>query len=574
MTALPIVSRELRILARRPSTYWVRFGIAALAVIIGGYILSFTSALNMGAFAKQILYSTISSFAGIYALFSGIRNTADSISSEKREGTLGLLFLTDLKGYDVIVGKLCSAAIHALYGMMAAFPVFGIALIGGGVTGAEFLRGSLALINVIFFGHAAGLAISTCSLNGRRALGGGVFIGFLMMWGLPMLTALLVYGGWPKTGQWLAQLSPLNALHLAIASMPGFFTSAMIGGGVARLTPITFWPALIISNLFGWLFLTLACWHAPRCWQNVEIRTPWRTRLQKVWHGSVEARTRFRRKLVTINPFFWLASRMRFDPHVTLSSLFAAVAFILFIFWKFQGDVQTLAITLMVVLHLIVRILIASSASRHFAEQRKSGALEFLLACTPLDTKDLVRGQWMALRRQFLVPVIVVLFIDFIFAVILFISTAWPQSRSSSDLTDFFAFGAAMVLMLIADCIALGWVGMWMGISANRVNRAAGAAVGRVMLWPSLGALFITSQIGFDTGRYVFLAIWFTVGLVCDALLIVHARKSLYQKFRILAATPYEEQSGLMAALGRTFGQRAKLRRRATAGQIPPVIGQ
>ena len=31
--------------------------------------------------------------------------TADCLSEEKREGTLGLLFLTDLRGYDIVVSS-------------------------------------------------------------------------------------------------------------------------------------------------------------------------------------------------------------------------------------------------------------------------------------------------------------------------------------------------------------------------------------------------------------------------------------------------------------------------------------
>lgn len=567
MTALPIVSRELRILARRPSTYWLRFGIALLAVVVGGYMLSFTSSLNMGAMAKQIVFSMISSIVGIYALFSGIRNTADCLSVEKREGTLGLLFLTDLKGYDVVLGKLSSAAIHSLYGMIAAFPVFGVALIGGGITGSEFLRASLAIVNVIFFAHAAGLAVSAYSLNARRAAGTGLFIGFLMIWGLPAATAFLTFAGWHQTGQWLGQLSPVNALHLALSSMPVSPGSVMFGGGLPGIMRASFWSALTVSNLLGWIFILIASWHAPRSWQNVDIKLNWRARMRHVWYGSAEARNAFRRKLVGINPFFWLASRARFDPHTTWLSLLAVAGVILWIFYKVGiKDVTALAITLTVALHLVVRIGIASSASRHFAEQRKSGALEFLLACTPLDTKDLVSGQWRALRRQFFAPLIAILLMDAVFAILIGI---WG---SPNETPKYFLFGTAMAVMLIADSIALGWVGMWTGISSNKTNRAAGAAVGRVMVWPCIGAFFLWSRIGVGTGAYVLLGVWFVIGLICDAFLVVHARNNLYAKFRTLAATPYEEQSGIMAAVGRIFGQAT--RSRARTSEIPPMIAK
>ncbi|MGZ5544340.1 MAG: hypothetical protein ACXWIU_06665, partial [Limisphaerales bacterium] len=490
------------------------------------------------------------------------------------DGTLGLLFLTDLKGYDVVLGKLCSAAIHSLYGMIAAFPVLGVALIGGGITGSEFLRGSLALVNVVFFAHAVGLAVSAFSLNGRRALGAGILFAFLIMWGLPILVSVLAYARWTQTSHWLGMLSPLNALQLGLSPTGLSARSMMFGGAGIPFAPATFWPSLLVSHLFGWWFLIIACWHVPRCWQNVDVRTSLRNRLQQIWHGSNEARTKFRRRLVGINPFFWLASRTRFDSVLTLVYLLGAMAVIVWFFFKFNVGIEIvpLTITLMVVLHLILRVSIASSASRHFAEQRRSGALEFLLGCTPLTTKDLIHGQWLALRRQFLLPLMAVLSIDAL-SVVLASMTNFRSSASKTG-TEFYLFSIAMVVMLIADSIALGWVGMWMGISANKPNRAAGAAVGRVMLWPCVGALFLASRIGIThLNADLMLALWFCVGVICDAFLITHARKSLFAKFRILAATPYGEQSGIMAAIGRAMGNAAKPRAQANHGGVPPVIG-
>ena len=46
----------------------------------------------------------------IYACGAGVFLTADCLSEEKREGTLGLLFLTDLRGHDVALGKLLATS--------------------------------------------------------------------------------------------------------------------------------------------------------------------------------------------------------------------------------------------------------------------------------------------------------------------------------------------------------------------------------------------------------------------------------------------------------------------------------
>src|SRR3954451_3574585 len=164
MTVLPIVARELRVASRRRGTYWVRTG-AALAVIILGTWFFLMMQREAPHEIGQVLFGILTGSAVLYCLLSGVRSTADCLSEEKREGTLGLLFLTDLKGYDVVLGKLCSTGLNTVYGILAAFPILGIALIGGGITGAEFLRAALALLNVIFYAHSLGLVISVSSIN-------------------------------------------------------------------------------------------------------------------------------------------------------------------------------------------------------------------------------------------------------------------------------------------------------------------------------------------------------------------------------------------------------------------------
>ena len=49
------------------------------------------------------MFKTLAWLGFAFCLFAGLRNTVDCLSSEKREGTLGLLFLTELTGVDVVV---------------------------------------------------------------------------------------------------------------------------------------------------------------------------------------------------------------------------------------------------------------------------------------------------------------------------------------------------------------------------------------------------------------------------------------------------------------------------------------
>src|SRR5580698_6968340 len=106
MTFLPIVERELRVAARLPATYRNRVIVAGLFVIVAFFVLTFgTLATNPGGMGWSIFWF-LAYVVLAFCLIEGVRKTSNCISEEKREGTLGLLFLTDLKGYDIVLGKL------------------------------------------------------------------------------------------------------------------------------------------------------------------------------------------------------------------------------------------------------------------------------------------------------------------------------------------------------------------------------------------------------------------------------------------------------------------------------------
>ena len=130
MTFLPIVARELRIAARRRSTYWVRSGAALVIMVIGTWFFLVNEQRPPHEIAV-VLFSILTGGAVLYCLFCGVRSTADCLSEEKREGTLGLLFLTDLKGYDVVFGKLAATSLNGFYGVLAVVPMLALPLLDG-----------------------------------------------------------------------------------------------------------------------------------------------------------------------------------------------------------------------------------------------------------------------------------------------------------------------------------------------------------------------------------------------------------------------------------------------------------
>ena len=170
MSFLPIVHRELLIASRARSTFRNRSltvgvvsAVAAILLIFGFY------GANL-SLAGRGLFETLTFLSAMYCLLEGVRKTADCLSEEKREGTLGFLFLTNLRGYDVVLGKLASNSIHSFYGLLSIMPVLALPLLMGGVTQGEFWRTSLALLNMLFFSLSCGIWVSSWSRDEQSSM--------------------------------------------------------------------------------------------------------------------------------------------------------------------------------------------------------------------------------------------------------------------------------------------------------------------------------------------------------------------------------------------------------------------
>ena len=79
--------------------------------------------------------------------------------------------------------------------------------------------------------------------------------------------------------------------------------------------------------------------------------------------------------------------------------------------WAVSGNLwldPSVAVLTAVLLNFAFKVWLAIEAGRQLAEDRRTGAFELLLS-VPLTVQEIVRGQLLALRRQFLWPVLTVL---------------------------------------------------------------------------------------------------------------------------------------------------------------------
>ncbi len=111
MIVLPIVERELRLAARARATFWIRLAIGLIAIFLATCIFIITFGMRPEQVGRHV-FEGLAGLVFVYCLAYGRRSTADCLSQEKRDGTLGLLFLTDLKGLDVVLGKLAATSLR------------------------------------------------------------------------------------------------------------------------------------------------------------------------------------------------------------------------------------------------------------------------------------------------------------------------------------------------------------------------------------------------------------------------------------------------------------------------------
>ena len=511
MTFLPLVTLELRAAARRKSTYRIRRWTALLAFIVGLFFIASGSLGSRDAGEK--LLATLSFFAAGLVLLAGIFLTPDCISEEKRQGTLGLLFLTDLKGFDVVLGKFIARSLNPFYGLLALLPIVAISLILGGLTGGEFWRMALVLLNLLFISLTIGIFVSTLVRESRAATGGTLAFMILLFAGLPSLS-------------WLAQVANLPKILTCLESFSPFSSYLLSKEVLYRSHKASFWNSLLLSHVLGWFLLGFSSFLLPRVWQEKAIlpeRKGILSRLRRQGRGSAVQRANAREKLLPLNPILWLIGD---EP------VLRRIVWIIIISWgtvvvilSSQDPAHSLLVTNggTKIVGFLLKLTVASQACRFFVESRRNGNLEMLL-CTPLRNRDIVRGQWLSLKRLFLWPLIVLALLNLVPIAFLAYQALTGPGLSEAIQSIPGALGSLAVscwftVVLVADVFTVGWVGMWLGLTAKKPDLAP--------FWTILFALILPSFVC-------------VLDLLVDVFLIIWASSSLQTDFRWTLSRQYQ----------------------------------
>lgn len=534
MTFFPVVERELRVASRQSRTYWNRALWAGAALFVAGWVWIEAGSYTQSAVISQRIYWILSTIAFLYTWFAGVGATSDSISEEKREGTLGLLFLTDLRGMDIVFGKLASSSLRTVFGLVAIFPILAIPLLLGGLTIGEFARMGLFLLTHLFFCLGVGMFCSTLLKDERSSLG----FATLLALGYAVLPSLL------GVAKFSTSVNQLPKAYFVFSPIFGFITTsdAMYGRNSGDFATCVASMGAIGAICFG-----LSAWILPHVWrQSAAGARLSRTQSRwKTWRlGDFAQRSSFRAKLLDINPIYWLGCRDRLRPHTLLLVLaFMAAGWGIGLFKVGPSWIGQESFTMFgIMAHVFIKCWFAIEAPRMMLSARQSGALELVLT-TPITAAEFIQGALRSFYRDFGRGFLLLAALEFT-AIMLLVA----NSKRAVD-EEWVGWAILMLAAQALDLVAIAFLGLWHGLKSKTLRRASTRIVMEVVFAPWLIVFLILTVASVGAGLrlggfWVFLILQLAVFFIVDILLIIVASDGLAAHFREKAASRFDKPSG------------------------------
>ena len=487
----------------------------------------------LSAVGSQVFFTLL--WLGIlYSLLAGPFATVDCLARERREGTLGLLFLTDLRGYDVVIGKMAAASLCLAVGGAAALPLFAAPVLMGGVKLQQFGMVALSLLNTMLLSLAVGALASTIFESARAALAATALTLFTMTFGVPLVVEAFFHLNF--RGRWAPYIYATCPLYGMIWCMD-------LRGGPR----FPYWLNLAGTQAFAWVCLLWACNRVKGLWHSSPEQSAswrwWNTVWTRIRKGGPRWRRVWRKRMLDASPIAWLEGRDRLQSYVLWGLCLVLAGFCVHrhnrapTLWPAGDDLFIWPLCAQYILCLWIAV----QAPRRLADDKHSGALELLL-CTSLPTEEIAGGAMTAMRRRFGRAFFGLLLFDLWLAYAYFDARG---SRSSPGLDNMLKFGFWAAGIFTLQTYSFARVGLYQGLAQGSSVGATFILVLKLGLLPYV--LFIVGIIVYENMRRNFpalgflrenilIGLWVGAHLICFVAFLAHADYRLVHRFRVLGA--------------------------------------
>ncbi len=458
----PLVGRELLAYARQPWTYWLR-SLATLGAVLVLAVMGATGHNRTGSTDGLALFQGSVAVLFMIASLNGLRSACNCVGAERRQGTLTLLFLANLKLNTILTSKLVTNSMRSAFALLGTLPVMGLCVLLGGVSGLVFLKGALAILATVWLSMMIGLYQSCRNQSEHEAFSHGVRQ--LLFWNL------------------VPMVSPVGLVLVAFGSRLGLFSH--------------YWVNLVILTLVGFSFLLRARATLAGNWREAPIE-----------EGEDEAKSRLEASFTMPRlghlkrpprlcgktpPALWLISRYGdarqvSAPTITVSFLVPTILLALPALLSGQFDVLGYGyLGIMGACRLVQLLAMAKIAPQSFGDIARHGALE-ILQTTPVTLKDLVGAAERFLLAQFGKGVVPILVMDVLMVFLMQLKQGWNRE------TEVLALGLLAVnVFFLPALLAMASTGIWLGIKQRSLARASFSTAAYLVFLP--GTLFVFEPI-------------------------------------------------------------------------------
>lgn len=469
----PVIVRELRAGSRRWTNYMLRLAAASATLLaLLFYVAEGDSSWgpSTGSDVFAIIHRII--FIAIWILVPLM--TCDCISQERREGTLGLLFLTNLRARQIISAKVTVHVLRALTLWLATVPVVVVPLLLGGLQWVEIVLSLGFTLGAVGCAVLAGVTASVISKNwGKAALLSLCLSGLLLiMHGATIGFAI------NETSRFLTLQPTSDDIFdsgLAVAFGIDGLWSEVVSIGVRGLVQTIVGAAFVVA-LLSWLLLlfsiAIAARFLRRNWQD-KPKSRTQTEMEELFCKPLFWKDYFRqwmRRSLDHNPIGWLEKRTwagRIGSWIWLGVMTSFAS----MFMSYTPLFARGGIGMLSVLMWMLLLSLAYVAAGSFRRERETGALE-LIVVTPLREWEIIQGRLRALWTQFLPACLVWL------AIVIYLGSAL-QGTALDPETEWWQLAD-----LVAAYFAIPVVGLYFSLRSRIVLLAWLATVALTIALP------------------------------------------------------------------------------------------
>ncbi len=386
----PMMRKEFYGVSRRWQTYFHRAAyVGILGLVVWAMWMTYRSfgRIDYSAYAElgRMIFVVFAWVQFFLIALSALSASSDLISKEVRGGTLGILAITPISSWRLVLGKWKSCVGYLFIIVLSGIPVLSLGIYLGGVEAMELLRVSALTVSSAMMCAAFGMLCSAMFRNSYVCMIASA-LGMVVYTLLPALLAVVLQ-------DWnLEDDIFLGACHVEPIYALGVY---LMSGGRRMLTGTARdWAWICASStsvLLTFAFLAMAARRVGRL-VTAEPRPPLLRRMFEGLDRLFES-SRFGMRLLgdsgvwNGNPFLWkelhsrLTGKLRYFTRIAVVMLIAFTGIVLLIVNDI-GDTDVL-MTGLLILMILTLITSVGSGAGSFTKEKEEGKFDILLT-TPM----------------------------------------------------------------------------------------------------------------------------------------------------------------------------------------------